>query len=401
LIAATVLAGSAIGVQASEAQDSQTEVIEAAEASDAKQAETAGTGMDTLSGDWKDYQLQIGDQVYQFPMTVTEFESLGWKANEDDLSDLQPNQYDMVRFTKGDAKCTVYVINLGKNTLPARECLAGGISIDHFDWPLEEGTGITLPGGIERGVSDGDAIEAAYGTPSETYEGDLYKEYTYKTDSYSKIELQVYNETGVLESISLRNFVEPEDFDAGEVSTEVPEAVTSYTKPESLSEDPSDFQIELDGEVYELPVPVSVLAADGWELDSSSSDLEISAGSFGWVVLQKGGQQIREIAVNPEDYATIPENCWIEELTIGGYSLDVEGGVPGGITEGMSEEEFLKILDENGIDYELTSESGDFKYYTYNKKAYDQCFEVTIYTGEDGNFPQNTIMEITCSNSFD
>jgi hypothetical protein len=411
LIAVMALAGSAVSMQAvvTAADSSQTKADVAVEnsqteadmADQASDSETAGQETTELSEDWKDYQIKIEDQVYQFPMTVTEFEALGWTANEDDLSDLQPNQYNTVRFTKGDAKCTVYVINLGKNTLPASECLAGGISIDHFDWPLEEGSTITLPGGIERGVSDAEAIEAAYGTPSDTYEGDLYKEYTYKTDSYSNIELQVYNETGLLESLRIRNFVEPEGFDAGEVSTEVPQLVSSYTKPESLSETPADYQIELDGEVYELPVPVSVLSADGWELDDSASDSEISAGSFGWVVLQKGGQQIREIAVNPEDYATIPENCWIEELTIGGYTLEAEGGVTGGISVGMTEADFLQVLEDNGIDYELTSESGNFKYYTYNKKAYDQCFEATIYTGEDGQFPENTIMELTCSNAFD
>jgi hypothetical protein len=358
------------------------------------------TGATQLSDDWKDYQVQIDDQVYQFPMMYTEFEALGWTVNEDDLSDLQPNQYDTVRFTKGDAKCTVYVLNLGKNTLPAQECIIGGISIDRFDWPLDEGSTITLPGGIVRGSADGDAIEAAYGTPSDTYEGDLYKEYTYETDSYCEIELQVYTESGTLESLKIRNFVEPEDFDPGEVSEEVPEAVSSYTKPDSLSDNPADYQMELDGEVYALPVPVSVLAADGWELDTSASDSEISAGSYGWVTLQKGGQQIRKIAVNPEDYATIPENCWIEELTIGGYTLEAEGGVPGGIKEGMTETDFLKVLEDNGIDYEVTSESGDYKYYTYNKQQYDQCFEVTIYTGDDGYFEKDTIMEITCSNAW-
>lgn len=350
----------------------------------------------TLSEDWKDYQIQIDDQVYRFPMMYSEFLAMGWEEKDTEENKISPREYDMVYFTKGDVQCMAYVINLGKNTLPVQECILGGISIEGFYWDMSEGT-ITLPGGIARGISDGAAIEAAYGTPTDVYEGELYTKYTYKTDSYSYMELKVAAESGVLEDIAVRNFVEPQGFDPGEISAEVPEAVSAYTKPEELSNVLTDYQIQLDGEVYALPVPVSVLAADGWEMDETSSDSEVSAGSYGWVTLRKGGQEIREIAVNPEDYATIPENCWVEELAIGGYELNAEGALPGGICQGMPEADFLKLLEDAGLEYEV-EESGSFKYYTYNEEAYDQCFEVMVYTAEDGYFEKDAVMEITCKN---
>jgi hypothetical protein len=177
----------------------------------------------------------------------------------------------------------------------------------------------------------------------------------------------------------------------------VPEAVASYQREEALSDNLEDYQIELDGYVYSMPVPVSILAEDGWTLDENESDSVIKAGYYGWVTLRKGGQEIHEIAVNPERYATNPSNCWIEGLEIGSYTLTAEGALPGGISEGMSEDEFLNILDEAGMEYEV-EESGDYKYYTYNKLQYDQCMEVTVYAGDDGSYEQNTIIKISCSN---
>ncbi|MFR3322542.1 MAG: hypothetical protein ACLTSZ_17350 [Lachnospiraceae bacterium] len=65
------------------------------------------------------------------------------------------------------------------NTMPATDCLMAGLSIDNFDWKLDGADTITLPGGLIRGEATADDITAAYGTPSDTYEGDLYTKHTY------------------------------------------------------------------------------------------------------------------------------------------------------------------------------------------------------------------------------
>lgn len=360
---------------------------------DAGAAEASGD----LSDDWKDYQIQIDGQVYQFPMMYSDFVAMGWSGDVDE--EIQPNQYTWTSFTYGNVSATVYILNLGMNTLPVEECLIGGIDIDTYYWDLTE-VPVVLPGGIERGKADVAAIEAAYGTPSDTYEGDLYTQLTYETDIYSDMDLSVYKESGVLEEIDIRNFVEPEGFDAGEASDEVPEAVAAYTKPEALSDDLSDYQIELDGEVYSIPVPVSVLIADGWELDENASESVIAAKSSGWVTVRKGGQEIDKLAHNYENYATTPENCWFREINVGEYETNVSGKLPGGITTGMSEAEFLSILDAAGVTYEV-SDSSDYKYYSYSSPDYGVGFEVTVYGGDDGTFEKDTIMEITCSNELE
>lgn len=359
----------------------------------------ATAAFDISAAKWSDYVVQINDEIYQFPMAYEDLLAMGWTTDDVEGTELEPYQYNFFYFDREDVSMTVYIVNLGINTLPAEECIVGGMSIDAYDWELDNGT-ITLPGGIVRGEATIEDIEAAYGTASDTYEGSMYTSLTYETDYNSSVELYVYNESGVLEEIEVENFVEPEGFNAGEVSTEVPEAIASYAKPEALSDDMTSYEIELDGQVYTIPVPVSVLAADGWELDASQSDEYISAAYFGWVTLRKSGQEIRTIAVNQEKNAMLPQNCWIEELEVGGYSLEADGALPGGVRIGIAEKEFLAILEENGMEYEVES-SGDFTYYTYNEKEYDQCMEVTVYTAEDGHFPQDTVIEVVCSNAFE
>lgn len=359
----------------------------------------ASEAFDMSAAKWSDYVIQINDEIYQFPMAYEDLLAMGWTTDDVEGVELEPYQYSFFYFDREDVSMTVYIVNLGINTLPAEECIVGGISIDAYDWELDNGT-ITLPGGIVRGEATVEDIEAAYGTASDTYEGDMYTNLTYETDYNSSVDLYVYKESGVLEEIEVENFVEPEGFVAGEVSEEVPEAIASYAKPEALSDDMTAYEIELDGQVYTMPVPVSVLIADGWEMDASQTDEYISAAYFGWVTLRKGGQEIHTTAVNQEPSAMLPQNCWIEELEVGGYSLEADGALPGGVRIGIAEKEFLAILEENGMEYEVES-SGDFTYYTYNGKEYDQCMEVTVYTAEDGNFPQDTVIEVVCSNAFE
>lgn len=405
LFAAMMLFAGSVSSAESVAEEVQTEASSEAQAETSSEAQTeAQTGADAAAGQtglsekWSDFQIQIDDQVYQFPMTYQDFVSYGWTSEDSEFPTLEPSQYDLLYFTKDDVRCMAYVINLAKNNMAADQCLVGGISIDSFDWDVSAGN-VVLPGDIVRGEASAAAIEEAYGTPSDVYEGDLYKKLTYETDSYCRLEMSVDNETGVLSDIEVRNFVEPEGFDAGEISEEIPAEVTAYEKPDALGDSLEEFRISLDGAVYEVPVPVSVLIADGWELDTSDSDAEVAAHDIGWVTLRKGGQEIREIAVNYADYATIPENCWFETLSVGGYTLEAEGELPCGIKTGMAEADLTAILDQAGVTYTTEADEGsDFAYYKINELAYDQCYELTVYKGDDGHFGKDTVMEVTCRN---
>ncbi|MCC8046261.1 MAG: hypothetical protein LIP12_12320 [Clostridiales bacterium] len=370
---------------------------EEADTAQAAQQTELETESSAESESWMDYTITIDGETYELPMMLEEFVSYGWVLEEtEDI--LPPYRYSMYQCTKDDMTVTVYLLNLGINTVSVQEAIVAGISVDRYYWD-ETDAPVTLPCGITRGVSTLDDIAAAYGTPTDTYEGELYTQYTYQQDYNQEVELEVYKESGVLEDITVENFIEPEGFDPGEVSTEVPSDILAYTKPEELSSDVTAYEIEVDGEVYTMPVPVSVLLEDGWKLDEDS-DTEIAAEYYGWVTLYKNNQFFSTTVVNEEAYATTPENCWLESLTVGGYTLDMDGALPGGVRIGTDEETFLAILEEAGVTYE-SSESSSFRYYTYNSPSYGSSCEVTIYIGTDSYFEKDTIIEVSCENSFD
>ncbi|MCD7736598.1 MAG: hypothetical protein LUI07_06500 [Lachnospiraceae bacterium] len=359
------------------------------------------TETEVQDGAWTDYELVIDEDVYALPMMYADLTAYGWSLKEEAEAEetIEPYSYGIYTFVKEDLTVYAYLLNLGLNTVPAEDCIVAGISIDKFYWD-EADSVVELPGGLALGASTAEDIVAAYGKPTDIYEGELYTQYTYQEDYNQEVELAVYLESGVLEEIQIENFAEPEGYDVGEPSTETPQSVLAYARPDVLSNDLTDYEIELEGKVYALPVPVSVLVEDGWTLDENDSDSLVIAQYYGRVTLRKDNQSFSTSVVNGEDYATTPENCWVETLEVGGYTLDMEGALPGGVSVGATEEEFLSILNENSMDYEY-SESGDYHYYTYNSPSYGSGCEAVVYVGTDSFFEKDTIIEVSCENALE
>ena len=361
--------------------------------------ETAGQSeTDLASMNWSDYTVSINGTVLSFPTTFDALAPLELENDDDPATtDIEPNQYGMLYFNLGDGRISVEFTNLDINVLPADKTVVTGIQLDKMfleDEPVQ----IELPGGIRYGESTLEDIEKAYGKASDVYEGDLYTKLTYEQDIYNSVELEVDKETGKLSSIDIENIKEPENMQKGEVNTDVPEEVTAYTLPDTLSDDLNAYEIQVEDTVYKLPVPVSVMIDDGWVLDADGSDEIIAARNFGWVTLSKNNQSIREIVRNHEEYATIPENCWLGSISLGLQDADLEGSLPGGIHVGMTKEECEKILADSGVEVETDDSSSSFLHYSYGE-AYDRIHEITVYTEENGTYPQNTVITISVENN--
>ncbi len=353
---------------------------------------------DLASMNWSDYTVSINGTILSFPTTFDALEPLGLE-NEDDpaATEIEPNQYGTLYFKLGDGKVIVEFTNLDINVLPADQTVVTGIELEKT-FLKDEPVQIELPGGVKYGESTLEDIENAYGKASDVYEGDYYTTLTYEQDIYNSVELEVDKETGKLSSIDIENIKEPENMQKGEVNTDVPEEVSSYTLPDELSDDLNAYEIQVEDTVYKLPVPVSVLIDDGWTLVTDSSDEIIAAKNFGWVTLSKNNQNIREIVRNHENYATIPENCWLGSISLGLQDADLEGSLPGGIHVGMTKDECEKILEDSGVDVETDDSSSSFLHYSYGE-AYDRIHEITVFTEEDGIYPQDTVITISVENN--
>ncbi len=367
-------------------------------AAEEEMEETEGTseaGTETESPQdtsvWKDYQIMIDNEIYTFPMKYRTFAAYGWNCDAAEDSMMEPDHYERYVFTRGGQTCEAYLLNLSVSTVSLKDCIVAGIVIEEHDWGDLDCT-IALAGGLIRGVSSADDILAAYGEPTGKYEGSLYTQYTYREDYNREVELEVYNFSGILENFRIEIFDEPAGYETGTLYAEIPQNVLDYSKPEALSESMTACEMELDGQVYALPVPVRILLEDGWTLIAGESDSEIPAQYYGWVTLQKGEFTMTQIVRNGADDAQPPENCWLQTLEIGTDAEDLEARLPGGLTVGMSESRLLTQFRKNEIVYELT-EDGEKHIYTYNSMGLGHSCTVTAEGGH--------VTQIACENSLE
>lgn len=374
-ILAGMMATSAFGTMA---------VAEETEAATETAGDAASDG-EELSDDIYSFEVKIDGELYKFPMSYADFIAKGWSFNGDETAEIAPNYYTSESFTKGDLKTYVSLINLGINTVALSDSVVGGIDLDSYYISDAPDTTIELPGGITYGVSTLDDVTSAYGTPSDTYEGDLYTKLTYEYASYQDIELYIDLETGVLNEIDICNFVYDEESNssaASEVSDEPTPEVLAYEAPSELGDDLNSFIVEFAGDLYQLPAPVSVFLENGWTLKESESDSVVAGKDSGWVYMMKDNQEFHALAKNYNANATTIENCFVTSVEVNVNGTNLPMTVQRGITMGISEEELIAAIGDTR--YEKESSSDTFTYYNIKSEEYTTDYvQVLVNTEED------------------
>lgn len=318
--------------------------------------ETEGNPHAELGTDIYGYQVEYAGNLIQLPMTYDDFTAMGWTLSKNDSPDtmISTGSYGMATFNNGEVSAYVDMINFGINEAPLSDCLVGGIKLD-LAWGDIDLSSITvkLPGGIVMGTSNIEDIKAAYGEPSDTYEGDLYTKMTYQQDSYQRAELYVYKEENTLLQVDLRNFKEPEDFDKGSVSTEIPDIVSNYKAPTALGSDFMDPDVEFMGSLYRLPAPVSAFLDNGWVMKDVAEDAFLEGGGLEFIEMMKENQTARFSVYNLTENATSIENCFVTELSFGSYDPEIVAlKLSEDITLGADKNELLTKASERGYLYD-------------------------------------------------
>ena len=318
--------------------------------------ETEGNPHAELGTDIYGYQVEYAGNLIQLPMTYDDFTAMGWTLSKNDSPDtmISTGSYGMATFNNGEVSAYVDMINFGINEAPLSDCLVGGIKLD-LAWGDIDLSSLTvkLPGGIVMGTSNIEDIKAAYGEPSDTYEGDLYTKMTYQQDSYQRAELYVYKEENTLLQVDLRNFKEPEDFDKGSVSTEIPDIVSNYKAPTALGSDFMDPDVEFMGSLYRLPAPVSAFLDNGWVMKDVAEDAFLEGGGLEFIEMMKENQTARFSVYNLTENATSIENCFVTELSFGNYDPEILAlKLSEDITLGADKNELLTKASERGYLYD-------------------------------------------------
>ncbi len=366
---AGVFAVSSSALCAAEAEtETATEITSktAAEETTSETVSEAAGDTAELSDDLYSFQLKLNGELYQFPMTYADFTALGWEYQDDETTEVAPNEYSpSAVFKNGDLKLYASIVNLSINTLPVSDCLIGGISLDQYQTKDAPDTTVEFPGGILYGTATLEDVKAAYGEPSNVYEGDLYTNLTYEYDYKQSVDFYIDAETGVLNHFEIDNFVadaEANTAAAAEVSSEPTASVLAYTAPTELGDDLTSFIVDFASALYQLPAPVSVFEENGWKVKTEDSDAIVAGGDFGWVTMMKDNQELRVIARNYDANATVINNCFVTSVEASEYTTNLPLTVQKGITVGMSTADLEAALE--GVDYEKDDENDSYAYYT-------------------------------------
>ena len=375
---------SPVSVYAADATETTTEaeVTETAAQEDSADSESTGE----LGDDIYSFSMEFDGQIMKFPMTYQDFVGMGWElsSREDPDMKISTNSYGFVSFNKGKNSVSAEVMNLGINEVGLEDSLIGGITVDgSYDIDLTS-VSVKLPGGIELGKSTLDDIKAAYGEPSDTYEGDLYTKVTYEKDTYQEVELSVFKDDNTLKKVDMENLEEPEGYDKGAVSDEVPDIVTAYKAPDTLGSDMLDTAVEYMGDLYSLPAPVSAFTANGWEIQNAEDTPYVEGNGLAFIDMMKNNQSIHFSVYNETENATALENCFVRELSFATYDPEsIEMKLSGDITLGADKAELIKMADEKGY---ISEENDDYlRIYSNKDSKIRNYVEFWFNKDEDSN----------------
>ena len=334
-----------------------------------------------------DYQVSINGQILQLPMYVDDLLSLGWTLNKysDSLDDtLKAGYYNLYTFEKDDLKIRVDICNWDINAKPARECVVNGI--DFYNTDLK-GADVKLPGGIDVFASNHEDALAAYGDPSDEYESTILEtnrvSYTYTEDYSRQVKISFnLSEGDIIDSVSIDNFIEPEGFVQGELSTDIPAIAAAYVAPTALSDNPEDYIFELDGALYKLPCPVSEFTKNGWEVVESKSEDIIEGSGSGKVTLRKNNWEFWDYVRNYDENATSVENCFLDAFEMRDHGAKVKVKICGGVEYHNNLDEAFKILEPLGFIRENDEKDDTKGYIGYDGGSSFNGYSMYFYDGE-------------------
>jgi len=314
-----------------------------------------------LSNNIMDFQVAIGDSVYQFPMWYSDFANLGWQysGNPDEMVYSSGMRY-LSWTSDNDVSVSCSAENMTINASKVSDCILTAITI-HSNVVENTGIEVTLAKDIKLNVSTEEDIINAYGTPTSTFDMFDTKTLTYGGNFTNQITLTLDSESTVLQQIEIRNHKELKGGD-NSVYYDIPAVSSNYTPPTQLGDDVYDYAFLLEGNYYSLPCPFSALEANGFTISDESKDEVIPSGADKGCYLDYNGKKLSVSMRNFSYFATDFTNCYITNITVMSDTNDFcDLTLSGNIKLGTNEASLLDVI--NSHEYELYGDEQDKSYY--------------------------------------
>ena len=306
-----------------------------------------------LSDSPEDFTFRMDGYTYELPMPVSYLEETGWVfyswCKFDEVI-LQPGMYKKAYMHKEGKTLAIEVFNPTGENAKFAECVVGRVT---FEFPMESQL-VLAQDTVVNTLKIDDAVALLGNPDSVSVKADgksVVLEYYFGHTDLLKEDLNCYEmsfsvDTKKLVSFVITNYQEEQGTDS-KADTEY---LQDYETPETLGEDLLSWNVELMGDVYTLPAPVSAFTENGWEIimaQSVKSGSDLNQG----IIMQKDGVLVEFSVYNFSDYQTNAADATVYKLSqtsdVTGTWRDMQLVLPGNICLGMAEDEFLTFLEKD------------------------------------------------------
>lgn len=333
----------------------------------------------TMSDDLNDFTFTLEGVVYKLPCKYEDLTKNGWTISStgyNSESKIAGNSYDSFYMSKDGRKIMVYSYNMSGNVKSIKDCKIGGIECEAYnevDFVIAKN--ITIKSSVEE-------IKTAFGMPGYSNSGNDYESMTYyaqKDSSYNSIKFYITND-GKYSSIEMKNFIETED-DKTTTSTERPSYLDEYKAPNAMGKDLKSTVVKIEGDLYQLPAPVSEFIDNGWKITQQSGD--VVAGGTNSIRVEKDGKKLDLYIVNYAEYQTTVENCAVYKVYADDYNNAsvLIGSDAKSITVGAEKAEVDASVSDD-FDYYEGTYSHSYSYSEYKDRDFSVSINVDKETGK-------------------
>lgn len=323
--------------------DSTVETNENGNAEEVTAAGKNETG--DLSDSLDDFTFSLNGTVYQLPMKYSDFTSGEWKidsaAGVDETEELAGRDSTNFWVTNGTQQIEMYAYNTSGNTEELKDCYIGGIN-----YYKRDGADFKIAKGFSLDQNTSSDVTAEFGNPTSYSSSSTKDHYIYDSSNGGETRFDFDNSDSDESRIELRYMPDVQSGSA-EVSSEKPSYLSAYKAPTQLSDDPTATQMELDGDLYQMPCPVTEFTDNGWSIDSINQD-SVPAQSSITVNLEKGDHSEMVSLTNFDTSACLPENAAVTQIFVNSYKGSEDQGdfakMPGNITLSSTESDLDRIL---------------------------------------------------------
>lgn len=311
-----------------------------------------------ISEDPFDLEIIIDNTFFRLPLTVRELEESGWEfgSKNDADSIIAPGETAETYFALKDNNYLFATLkNFSDEETTQKDASIIGITIDK-DYILSDAEVIFVKN-IALGTSSKSYVESVFGKCTDIFAINKGVILTYKKNQ-KQAKFVFDNATGALKEVEYINDSSTENLDKTAFKQYIQE---KYKHPRDLGDAPVAGILQIDDDLYKLPISVTAFIKNGWEISFKSEHDYLLGNENAYISLIKNDVVLQDVEIyNFDNTKRKIEKCYVISVDA---SSEIEPKIllPKNIKVGMSEDEFLKAVSGTNC----TINSDKFNQYTF------------------------------------